>query len=155
VLGLYRLTECDPESVDVPNGELPRAVERIVRLFDNFHAALDVPILIIDVLNMQVQVDLPPLICASFPTGIKHYFGIAKRQRRPIGFAVLFVVPECFEADGCVPIHGRTDIRDMKHWNDSWWHGSPDALRKEELRSLVRFLNQDLALRHGAVSTPA
>jgi len=91
-LGLYGLSERDPESVAITNDEFTHIVESIVEVFDDMNPVLEVLEQVIDVVCRYVEVDLATVFGARFPTYIEHQFAVSKRQLRPVDFAILFVL---------------------------------------------------------------
>ena len=91
-LGLYGLSERDPESVAITNDEFTHIVESIVEVFDDMNPVLEVFEQVIDVVCRYVEVDLATVFGARFPTYVEHQFAVSKRQLRPVDFAILSVL---------------------------------------------------------------
>src|SRR5882672_972559 len=137
-LSPHRLPKRNPESIDVTNDELPHAIKSVVQPFDDFHSTVDPSKEIIDVVGRYVQVDLATVVRARFPTSVEHDLAVSERQRRPVHFAIFFVVSDYFESDQRIPIDRGPDIKDMNHRNDFLWHGSLSltfTLRKRKVYS--------------------
>jgi len=66
-LGLYGLSERDPEPVAITNDEFTHIVESIVEVFDDMNPVLEVFEQVIDVVCRYVEVDLATVFGARFP----------------------------------------------------------------------------------------
>jgi hypothetical protein len=117
------LAERDPEAVQVPDNDLPHAVEHVVRTLHDLDSILDSVVKTLDVLGVRVQVDFATVTGTEAAARAEHHFARAERHHGEAQATRIVVVGHCdVESNVAVPVDSLSHVRYAEHWDDLFLH---------------------------------
>src|SRR5258705_5774701 len=97
-------------------------MKSVVKFHIHCDAILQAAVERFNIVDLNVEIDFPPISVARPPPFIEHNLPVPEGHRRPTHLTIILMSSIYSEAYRLVPLHSGANVGDVDHWGNALCH---------------------------------